>query len=213
MAVETTSDLVSQLRDEIGFDVSGGDSTLLGWLNSRHRRMVVDSRCYRRRTVISGGTVAGQADYVLPPDVLEVGAVEVDGAPYDRARRQDVELAKVSLAVFVGPSGVVAQGANGASAEVLSFYPAPDTGGLEISLLGPVRPPELSTSPVVNPVVPAEFFEGLVHGAAAVGLRRTDSRHDEANQYEQHYLSEIERLRKLVRRRWGGVARIQIRWP
>jgi hypothetical protein len=218
VAVETTADLLAQLRDQVGFDLPGGDAArdaaLLGWLNSRHRRMVADSRCYRRRTVIPGGTVAGQPDYRIPSDVLEISGVEVNGVIYNRARRREIIEVRGALAVFLSPGGVVAQGAAGAGEEVLTLYPTPDTAGLEVALFGPVRAPELSLEPLVNPVVPAEFFEGLVHGAAVPGLRRTESRHGEADSYEQHYLSEIERLRRQTRRRWSmGPTRIRIAWP
>jgi hypothetical protein len=222
VAVETSADLLGQLRDEIGFDVQGGDATLLGWLNARHRRMVAKSKCYRQRTVISGGTVQGQGDYLLPSAVLEVQTVEVGGARFDRVSRSDVIDVRNAEAVFVSPhdEGVVAQGANGMAGEILTIFPAPDTAGTEVAVFGPVRAPELTVSGVGgssstnSPVVPAEYFEALVHGAAAIGLRRTESRVGEAQAYDQEFIDATEDLRRYVRRRWNtGPSRIRVSWP
>ena len=222
MAVETSADLLGQLRDEVGFDVSGGDATLLGWLNGAHRLMVARSKCYRRRTVIVGGTVANQADYDLPSDVLEIHEVDVAGVRFGRASRGEVVDAGNSQALFVSQfgEGVIAQGAANAGEETLTIYPTPDTGGLEIALFGPVRAPELTVSGVGgagatnSPVVPAEFFAPLVHKAAATGLKRTESRQNEASGYDQEFSDACDELRRWARRRWNtGPSRVHIAWP
>jgi hypothetical protein len=220
VAVETTADLLDQLRDEIGFDVDGGDATLLGWLNSRHRRMVSRAECYRKAWTVSGGTVAGQADYVLPSDVLAIKALSLDGVPLERTKRADLVAVRSSLAVFVGSGVVVAQGANDAAAETLTIYPTPDVGGSEIEGFGPVRAPELTVSGVAgagatnSPVVPPEFFEALVHGAASPGMRRTEARHSEADAYDMDFTAATEELRRQSRARWrNGPAQIEVRWP
>jgi hypothetical protein len=220
VAVETTADLLDQLRDEIGFDVDGGDATLLGWLNSRHRRMVSRAKCYRKSWSVPGGTVADQSDYVIPSDVLEIDALALDGVALERTRRSNIVAVRSSLAVFVGSGSVVAQGANDAAAEVLTIYPTPDVGGTEIEGFGPVRAPELTVSGIAgagatnSPVVPPEFFEALVHGAASPGMRRTEGRHADADAYDLDFTAATEELRRQSRSRWrNGPAMIEVRWP
>lgn len=221
MAVETSAELLAQLRDEVGFDVSGGDVTLLGWLNARHRRMVERSRCFRKRLAV-GPTVAGTSDYTLPPEVLEVRLVEVGLVPYDYASRREVLEVRNASAVFVARSGegLVARGVSASGSEVLSIYPTPTVSGTEIAVTGPVRAPELTVSGVAgagatnSPVVPPEFFDALVHGAASTGLKRTEARMNDAAAYDSEFDAATEELRRQTRARWNtGPSRVSIVWP
>jgi hypothetical protein len=224
MAVETSADLLNQLKQEVGFSVSGGDATLLGWLNARHRKMVARSKCYRGQTTIAGGTVIGQADYAIPSGALRIQSVEVGGVTYDRASRSDVIAVRNSTAVFTSEygEGVVALGAGAAGAETLTIYPTPTVAGASIVLFGALRAPELTVAGVGtppagatnSPVVPPEYFDALVNGAAAIGLKRTESRHGEAQAYTSEFDDACEELRRETRARWNtGPSRIRVEWP
>lgn len=222
MSVETSADLLNQLRDEVGFDVSGGDATLLGWLNGKHRLMVARSKCYVKRLVFPGGTASGQPDYAVPSEVIEVRQVEVGGVLYDRAKRRAVLRVRNASAVFVqiDGEGVVAEGANPLGGNMLTIYPTPSSGGVEIASFGPVRAPELTVAGVGgaaatnSPVVPSEYFVPLVHGAASTGLKRTESRAGEAAAYDREFDEETEALRRATKRLWNtGPTQIEVAWP
>lgn len=216
MAVETSADLHTQLKDEIGFDVS--DTVLLGWLNAKHRRMVARSKCKRGKVAVSGGTVVDQAGYTVPPEIIEIQSVFIDDAEFTRTSRRSIPAVLAATAVFVGPGGVVAQDATSASVEQLVLYPTPTEAALTIEVFGPVRAKELQVTGVVGttntPDVPAEFFEALVHGAAAVGMKRDEERTADAREYEAEFNAATEELRRQVRRRWNtGPARIEVVRP
>src|SRR2546430_8591224 len=75
----TVAELVSAVTDDGALDASEGQ--ILRWLNTRHVQMCVRSRCFRR-TLGLGNTVAGQANYALPPEVVEILQVTVGGYGY-----------------------------------------------------------------------------------------------------------------------------------
>ena len=208
MAVESTSDLVGQVRDEWGVDAT--DTQIVAALNQRHRRMVARTGCYRKDLSIGPG-VAGQEAYAIPAEVLEVAVIDVDGLPWQRAPIIDFRKVKSGRLQLLGGGGVFAQGSTSAGAEEVRLYPTPAAGAV-LTATAAVRAPEL-VSGGQAPVVPPEFFEDLVAGAAGVLFGRMDNRLDMAATLDAKFDAACEELRRTVRKRLStGPARIRIEW-
>lgn len=210
----STEDLVGQVREEGAVDATA--AVALGWLDAAHKLMVARSKCYRK-TVSVGSTAPGTSSYDLPSSVLDIQSVlvadEDSGEDREAARvpRRSVVEVRNSLATFVGSGFVVAQVADTDGAEQLTFYPEPD-GVLAVKVFGAVRAPDLVIGGQ-DPVVPEEFFPGLVAGALAHGLRRTENRHDLADAWTAEFNGATEELRRQSRARWNtGVGRVRVQW-
>lgn len=214
MAVESTTELVSQVRDE--WQVDATDAQILAALNTRHRRMVARSRCFRKEVAL-GPTVAGQDAYALPAELVELYLLTVNGTPWGPARFEDFAALKAGDCGLQlrGPGGVFVQDATAGGGEQARLYPAPDTAGQPITAWAAVRAPELALTPaVVSPVIPAEFFEQLVAGAASILIRRFDTRFDLADSLDGQFDAACEELRRQVERRYGPrLKQIPVRWP
>ena len=212
MAVETTAQLVTQVQTEYGFD---SDATVvLGWLNQKHRRMVARSECYRDTATAT--TVADQSVYTLDASIIRLLSLGVDGYPWPRVRPDEIDHALTAWDSISGLStegGVWSQATSAANVEQIRLYPTPTSSGLTISMFAAVRAPEL-VSGGQAPVIPAEFYEDLVAGAAALGMRREEERMNEAQALDQQFDQACNELARQTKKKLrSSPARIKVAWP
>lgn len=196
MAV-TASDLVAQVVNRVGFDISTTDALAL--LNERHGIMCVRAEVLRP-TVSIGPSVADQADYALPATVAEVRRVLVDGW----------EIAYVPQAEHnddCPPGWATAVTATGGQS--VRFAPPPDTDGLPVEAIVIRRPDDLALTD--SPLVPAEFYRALREGVAASLFAEDAEQAAVADRLEARFDTACEELRRQLRRgRRSGPARIRV---
>lgn len=212
MAIESTADLITQVKTEYGFDAA--DATVLGWLNQKHRRMVARAGNYR--DYVTATTVANQSVYTLDSSVIEVLSLTVDGYPWVRVRPDEIDNALTAYDAITGLAtgqGVFSQYVSAASVEQVRLYPTPTTSGQTIAMFAKVRAPEL-VSGGQAPVIPAEFYEDLVAGAAAIGMRREEERLGEADNLDARFDAACAELARQTKKRLrSSPARIKFAWP
>lgn len=206
------ADSVQQLVDDVvqegQFDVSAAQA--LRWLSRRHRFMVAESRCFRK-TVEVGPTVAGQRDYELPSDLVEIMEVLVSGTTYGKARHVDLPLGEAGYLILDGDGGIVAPEETSDGAAEIALYPTPGSDGDSITVRGAFLPPDLDTADDSTLKLPGDFSDALVAGAIATGLKRIEHRQDLAAGHEAEFREGVERLRVQTRRKYRGPGPATIR--
>lgn len=210
MPAERVPALVSAVRSEGNFDVT--EPQALGWLNAAHRLLVVRSTYLRKRLEV-GPSVAGQANYVLPPEVVQIREVLVGGIPFGTGKHSDIAADGQGWLTLCGPtgSGVTAPDSDAAGVDQLSLVPAPSSAGLTIQVYAVCRPPALNVADDSTLKVPAEFDEAIINGALATGLAREAMRPDLAAQFRPLFDASCTELLKQARRRYRGPGPTQIR--
>lgn len=205
----SVADLVADVRT-VGFDAT--DTVILGWLNRRHLSMCARSKVYRR-TDSSTLTVAGQQNYPLPVDLVEVYSLSVGGQPYGRGLYEDLLAGAAGFLVVNGPGGIVVDSADDAGGPELALFPTPTVDGTPIVIYGQFTPGPLSLDPLApgGLLIPDDLLDGLVAGAVATGYTRVDSRQDLAEGLEAQFDNACEELRRRVRRQYGPRGPRQIR--
>ncbi len=193
----TAGELVAQVINRVGFDVSAAEGLAL--LSERHQTMCV--RAELLKPIIElGVTVAGQADYALPSNVAAVRRVMIDG------RKVRFVPEAESGDVCAGGWAVAVSATAGQS---VRFAPAPSEAGLPVSALVILRPPPLEASDV--PLVPEEFFRQLREGVSASLFAEDAEQAAVADRNEARFDTACEELRRQLRRaRRSGPARIRV---
>lgn len=205
--------LVTNVMTEGSFDVT--EAQALQWLSRRHQLMCTRTRCYRKRLTV-GTTIAGQLDYLLPPEVSEIREVLVNGIPYGEGRHSDLAQGKLG---YIWLDGLYAYAGGGlylhdydANGETtIALYPTPTEGGQQIVVYAVCRPPDLQPGEDFGIKIPHEFLDALVAGAIATGLTRTEARADLAGPFEQTFSAGCAELLSQVNRRFRGSGAAQIR--
>lgn len=190
---ELVSDLIEQVREEAGFDVTV--AAALRTMTQRHRKMVVRARLLRDAVEL-GPTILGQAAYTLPGEIVELEQLKVDGVLWRRAGARTLSELQGEIRRLVGSGGVYAQWPTAAGVEQVTLYPAPERAGLSLAGLAIVRPDDLTLAG--SPIVPAEYYEALVEGTVAALLARVDERLGDADRYEARFNAATEELRRMV---------------
>lgn len=186
-------------------------SVVLRALDSRHKQMVRRARCFRK-TIALGSTVADQAAYTLPDDVIEILEVQVDGIPYGNARHVDFAQGARGYVTLSDDGGVVARDDSALGARQIGLYPKPTESGGEIVVYAVCAPPDLAADDDTTLKVPADYDEKLEAGAIARLLRRLEHRPDLAAPHEQEFADACEELRVQTNRsfRGPGPARVRV---
>jgi len=150
----SVSDLVQSVLTEGAFDVT--ESQVLAWLNARHETMCARTKCYRRKLQV-GPTVAEQAAYPLPSEVLEIREVHVQssaatgglGVRYGAGRHSDLADGALhyvwlgGLYLAVG-GGIYVRDESSQGQDLLALFPTPTEPGLAITVFAVCRPEPLT---------------------------------------------------------------------
>lgn len=191
---ESVATLLTQIRDEAGFDVT--ETQALRWLNARHRKMIARSRCLRA-TLSVGTTVADTGSYPLNTDVVAVYQVQVGGTAYSRIGRDD---AAASGRLLISNSFYA--NADGSGTIELTLYPAPTEAGAAITAFAAILPPDLDADDY--PLVPIDFQDALVEGAIATGMARDIEQVGIADRFEDRFDRACEELRRRTNSQVAG---------
>lgn len=201
---ETVSELLEQVLEEGGFDISA--AAALRTFNQQHRKMVVRSRCLRREMPI-GVTIVDEHAYELDPDIIEVVGLTVDEKPWRRTGARSWAALRGQVPSARG--GFYAQWPDLGGNEQLVLFPAPSVAGLEIRALAAVRPQDLVATD--RPQVPPEYHEALVDATVGALVGRVDERLGDAAAWRSAFDAAIEELRRDTRSRLrSGPGQIQV---
>ena len=195
----TGAAVITAILDEGGFDVSR--TVALSWAQDRLTRANRRAE-WNKKTVSLGNTVADQAEYTIPSDVLVLKDVDVGTARYTRVgpdRLAALKHAEYSADYVYSPDWTTG------AVEQIELYPVPSESGTAITGQAVVEPAALADTGAEITQLPAEFHQRvLVNGAIATGLARLDERIAEADRYEAEWASAVEEMRRLKISRIGS---------
>lgn len=194
--------MVAAVTGQGGFDTSGGhvdEATVISWIEDYYRKLVARTQ-WRKAEISFGNTVAGQAQYAVPANVVDVRKIRVAGRPYRRVGIDDLDLLKAGE--DTSPRPVFAPAFEADADAVVELWPVPEAGQA-ITSVAALLPPALSAGSSV-PAVPEDFHQAIVDGAIAEGMRRIYQRHDDAQQYEQRFEDAVKELKRRANSRIGS---------
>ena len=203
--------MVTAVLTQGGFDSTSSatsQAVALSWLEARYQEMCAESG-YTQAIRELGPTVADQDEYALPDSVTRVVGLRVGTSrPWTPVKLEDLwALAAGTARLEGGMIGAFAETWSeetaDAGTEKVKLYPVPTEAALDVLAICVVAPPALSLSANTAPRVPTDFHEYIVDGAIAMGLRRDDSREDEAAPYEARFKDATGRLGMRRRKRVG----------
>lgn len=205
----TVDEMVARLQAM--FDISS--ATALAYINERHRRMVTEAM-WRAATSDISTTTAGQANYDLPANVVDVKRVRIDH-PTNGVRIYDPVGIEALWDIDRGQGTLVGQGVfaedwTSSGTAQIRLYPVPDTTGLAIKGLVALLPGDLAAGAGQSPIVPAEFHPAILDGTIADGYREQESNPQLAERHEQLFIEGVEKLRRRKNTRVGGASRMQL---
>lgn len=203
--------MVTAVLTQGGFDSTSSatsQAVALSWLEARYQEMCAESG-YTQAIRELGPTVVDQDEYALPESVTRVVGLRVGTSrPWTPVKLDDLWALSAGTARLEG--GMIGAFAEtwseetaDAGTEKVKLYPAPTEAALDVLAICVVSPPALSLSANTAPRVPTDFHEYIVDGAIAMGLRRDDSREDEAAPYEARFKDATGRLGMRRRKRVG----------
>lgn len=198
--------MVDVVLNEGSFDVT--EARILKWLNEAHRKLISRSTVLRKRLEV-GPSVAGQANYELPDEVVQIREVLVGGRAYGTGRHSDISVG--SYLLIDGTGGVTAQDSTPGGAAQIALIPAPPEDGLSVQVYAVCRADDLVVGDDTTIGSPEEFDEDLIAGAIATGLAREAMRPDLAVPFRQQHEGACTELLKQTRRRYRGPGPTQIR--
>lgn len=158
----TLQNLLDRLR------VASGDKTSVQWSDADIARWATDGQLKILRytetskqiLTITGGSVSGQAAYLVDRGFLWVEAVYYNGAALSRLTQP--ELDDLDLNRLVSPTTSIATPLYyWLTKDTINLYPTPDTSGLVIQLICVPRPTDLTVGTDVL-LIQDEQFETLV---------------------------------------------------
>lgn len=197
-------EIVDAVVDEGGFDTSstGIDrATVSGWVADRYRDLVVRAR-WRMAIQTIATTIAGEADYSLSDDVVEVDELKVNGTRYSAIGVEEMWDVDASLlGLKPGFGGVFAPTYDSTGATSIRLHPEPTTAGEDIDGLVVLQPVAFEDSSSFALAIPADFHRKLARGAIADGLALIDERLQEASVYEQEWEATVDALSRRKRSR------------
>jgi hypothetical protein len=205
------SAMVAKVKNEGGFDTAAANmdnATILGWLNEAYERLTGESK-FVRKTRELGPTVADQATYALPDEVIDLRALKVGtSAPWLRVSTEELwelQAGYRALETVTGV-GVFAPSFESDADAMVELWPVPtaETAGLSISALAAVALGDLSLATDVAPLLPADVQGAVVDGAIAIGMRRIHERWDIAQAYDAKLDAGIQALAKRTNSRVGS---------
>lgn len=203
MSARTMGQLATDLTDVIGFAITSEKA--LEWLNARHKLMVARAQALKKTLEL---TTDGTATIAVPTEVVDVIRLQVAGVRYVPKPRDIIEDLRAGNASISGLGKAYSIEATDAGVESFEVYPTPATG-LAVTVLAAVRPDDVLA--VGFPIVPDEFADAIVHGAAATGYAYDPEQLQTAQYFEGLFRDACGEYRAWVKRRARGAGPREIR--
>lgn len=200
--METYADAVEQLTSAQagGFDFK--DEQALKLVVEGARKLAAESHWIKAEPEL-GPTVAEQAAYELPENVVRLFDLAIDDAPYTRRDVRTGWDVKSGRSVSAGEGGVFYErfSADG-SEKSFELTPAPDESGLAIASLCSVYPATVASGDTLP--FPFKYRRAIVNYAKAIGYQDIDENQAVAQGYFERADAEAEGLRLFANARTGS---------
>jgi hypothetical protein len=145
-----------QFGDESGVQITNDD--ILRWINAGQEEIFRRSEPLKATTYAN--IVAGQKDYVLPPNVLRVQAIYVNGIPVEERSTQQVEEYILHEdPQYIGQGQPVIWSEWGGT---FSFYPTPDRNSTNGMTLKYVKLPVKAADITSTLSIPDAYYNRLI---------------------------------------------------
>lgn len=204
-----TSAVIDAVILEGGFDstqTSTSRATVLGWVNDRFQRAVVDAKWLKAQVEL-GPTVSGTSTYAIPPAVQDIAALKVNASrSWKRVTPEEMWSLQSVDARLRGAEGAFAPAYSAAGAPLVELYPTPSVSGQSISALVAQTPAALTDGAGIASLPDHLFRAIMVDGPIAEGRKVVDERDDLAAGYEAKYTEAVGKLKLLTKSRVGSGA-------
>lgn len=159
-----------QFGDESGAQIQ--DADIIRWVNDGQREIAWNNDILQKRA--TAATVANQADYSLPTDILRLRSVKYQGMPLKGVHLQEADelLGNYETPSQV-PTGVPTT--FWVFAQTLHLYPTPSVGGATDLILYYTRNPSDVTVTGDSPDIPTQYHNRIVEYCIAQAYELDDN--------------------------------------
>lgn len=203
------ADLETRVRATVGGSTS---AEARAWLLDAARRLNSEAQFLTVSTSL-GATVAGQSEYTLDAEIVDLAAVRVGTVVYDRAGPNDIWALEDTNnpATLDGPGGLFAPAWTATGLPKIELYPVPTADGSVIEGRQVITIPAPSDWTVDDPPIPNDMDTALWHGAVAQGLAQKDEQLGESEWHETRFVAAAQRLQRRKNSRIGsGAVRLRV---
>lgn len=199
---------VAEMIAAVKLIVDEEDAVIRGWVQDRIRRMVSAAR-WRKASRELGPTVAGQADYDVDDDIVDIGkSLWIGGDRYHRASQEEMVEAQQGRLWVRGAKGAWAPQYGTDASQGITIWPTPETSGDVITVIAALLPPE--TADAAEPPIPEDLHHHIWRGAVADGLGVGDEDPQAAKWEAEYREGEMLLTARANRRLAGGPGRIKM---
>lgn len=185
-------------------------ATVVSFANARLNRMIAEAD-YRQKVTTIATTVADQAAYDIPSDVIDIRSLWVSTNPYSRVGWDVIQDLTAGRREVYGDGGVFAPYDDTDGNPQIILYPTPSTTGDEITAQESYQGADIAYGGGNYTILPAHIRPALLAGVQA-DVFDYQGRQDMAEKYEAVFADGTERLRRYKNSRVGsGPARIGLR--
>lgn len=145
-----------QFGDESGVQIT--DEDIVRWINAGQDEIFRRSEPLKATT--NTDVIAGQADYELPPGILRIQTIYVNGVPLEQRTPQELEeyvRNSDPLGVTAGQPSVWSEWGG-----TISLFPKPETGAVSGMTLRYIKAPVLLETTTDSLSIPDGFYNRLV---------------------------------------------------
>lgn len=196
------ADIVTAVKTTVSTNTSDADAR--AWVLSAARKLNADAQFLTTESTITT-TVAGQAEYALDSQLVDLIALRIGNTIYDRVSANDIWQLEDSTnpAYLQGGGGAFAPAFTSTGLPKIVIYPTPSVAGDAIEGRQVIRIPSPADWAAEDPALPEVFDEAIVDGASAIGLKRRNE-YGEADTHEQRFLAAVPELRRFRNSRIGS---------
>lgn len=181
---------ITAVRTEGGFDVSSTNSStdvITGWIWQAVNAALGESK-WRKQSRELGPTVADQAQYLLPDEVVDVASVRVNGGrPWALASSlEDVWQVQAGDGYVRNAPGVFFANFEADTDSVVELWPVPTEAGLSIEAIAAILYADTAGADTTTTLpLPQDLVRPIaVNGAVAIGLALLENRHGDAREHQ-----------------------------
>lgn len=163
--------------------VDEDDDVIRGWVLDRIRRMISKAK-WRKESRELGPVTAGEANYAVDDDVVDVTNLWVGSSNYSRVSLDELVELQQGRAWVRGAKGAWGPQYGSDASQGITLWPTPETAGDTIVAIVAVLPPD--TADNAEPPIPEDLHHHIWRGAIADGLGVSDE-DPQAAKWEAEY--------------------------
>lgn len=195
--------MIAEVRRVVDED----DAVIRGWLLDRIRRIIARSKWLKTSREL-GPTVAGDADYAVLEDVVDVVNLWIGGNRYARVSLDEMVELQQGRTWVRGARGAWSPQYGTDASKGFTIWPTPETGGDPIDSVVAILPPDTADS--AEPPFPEDLHHHIWRGAIADGLGVGDEDPQAAKWESEYREGEVELAARAKARLTPGPGRIRV---